>query len=296
MRGLYGKRGFAIELRDRPPVALGANMVRIRVRACGVCGTDLHFLRDMDDWTPLGHEISAEVAQVGPGVTRVRVGDSVVCEDVTQCGACEFCKTGRSRLCRSGYTLNAQPGMSDEMVVHEKHAQRPLPAIDPVTAAMVEPLAVAIRGVNKLRLRPFASLRSSAWAPSACFPARMPARWGAGRVAMFARNPHSRRNRAAQDAAADLGADEIYYTGEEGLSGKGLAGRRIRRRHRRRAAVFVRRGDETGRLRRRSAGPGRGLDGSGAAALDVSDMVFHKKAAAHLPWPSLPPISRFPLK
>ena len=43
MRGLYGKRGFAIELRDRPPVALGANMVRIRVRACGVCGTDLHF-------------------------------------------------------------------------------------------------------------------------------------------------------------------------------------------------------------------------------------------------------------
>ena len=117
MRGLYGKRGFAIELRDRPPVALGANMVRIRVRACGVCGTDLHFLRDMDDWTPLGHEISAEVAQVGPGVTRVRVGDSVVCEDVTQCGACEFCKTGRSR--RLAYrSINAREFIGNDCHAH----------------------------------------------------------------------------------------------------------------------------------------------------------------------------------
>lgn len=276
MRGLYGKRGFAIELRDRPPVALGANMVRIRVRACGVCGTDLHFLRDMDDWTPLGHEISAEVAEVGPGVTRVRVGDSVVCEDVTQCGACEFCKTGRSRLCRSGYTLNAQPGMSDEMVVHE-NMLNVFTGIDPVTAAMVEPLAVAIRGVNKLRLRPFASLAIFGMGAIGLLSCAYARAMGAGRVAMFARNPHSRRNRAAQDAAADLGADEIYYTGEEGYLERALRGGEFD------AAIvaappslcaeamkLVGYGGEVLAL-------GVALDGSGAAALDVSDMVFHKK-------------------
>ena len=97
MRGLYGRRGFDIVLRERADVALGAHMVRIRVRACGVCGTDLHFLRDLDEWTPLGHEISAVVVETGAAVKRVKVGDSVVCEDVTQCGACEFCKTERAR-------------------------------------------------------------------------------------------------------------------------------------------------------------------------------------------------------
>ncbi|MBR7188253.1 MAG: alcohol dehydrogenase catalytic domain-containing protein, partial [Clostridia bacterium] len=157
MRGLYGKREFDIVMREREDVPVTGRRVRIRVTACGVCGTDLHFLRELSEYTPMGHEISAVVEEVGPEVTRVRPGDRVICEDVSACGACPACKSGQSRLCRNGFNLEGQPGMSDALVVHE-NLLNPFDGIDPVTASMVEPLAVAIRGVNKLKLRPFASL------------------------------------------------------------------------------------------------------------------------------------------
>jgi len=211
MRGLFGKKGFEIELRKLPDVAFGNHMVRIRVNACGVCGTDLHFLRDMEEWTPMGHEISAEVVEIGAEVSRVQVGDLVICEDVTMCGACEACKTGQYNLCRNGYTLEGQPGMSDEMVVHE-NMLNVFSGIDPVVASMVEPLAVAIRGVQELQLRPLSSIAIFGMGAIGLFCAAYARCMGAGRIAMIARNPKSLRNQAAAAAALDLGADEVFYT------------------------------------------------------------------------------------
>lgn len=215
MRGIYGRKNFEIELRERTPLPLKDHMVRIKVNACGICGTDLHFLRDMADFTPLGHEISAVVAEIGAEVKRVKVGDQVICEDVSMCGACEACKTGQYNLCRSGYTLNDQPGISDELIVHE-NMLNVFTDIDPITASMVEPLAVAIRGVEALHLRPFASVAVFGMGAIGLFSAAYARCMGAGRIAMFARNPGSLRNRAAAAAALDLGADEIYYTANAG--------------------------------------------------------------------------------
>ena len=212
MRGLFGRKGFDIELRTLEDRAAVGRLVRIRVTACGVCGTDLHFLKELDEFTPMGHEISAVVTEVGPEVTRVKVGDRVICEDVSPCGGCDACKTGRYRLCRNGYTLDGQPGMADEMVVHE-NMLNVFEGIDPVTASMVEPLAVAIRGVNKLRLRPFGSLAIFGMGAIGLLSAAYARAMGAGRIAMVARNPGSLRNRAAEAAARDLGADEVWYSG-----------------------------------------------------------------------------------
>ncbi len=188
-------------------------MVRLRVHACGVCGTDLHFLKELDDFTPLGHEISAEVIEIGDQVRRVRIGDRVICEDVCACGACDACKTGHTDLCRNGYNLNDQPGMSDELVVHE-NMLNVFTDIDPVTASMVEPLAVAMRGVDMLKLRPMASIAIFGMGAIGLLSAAYARACGAGRIAMFARNPNSLRNRSAAAAAVDLGADEIHYTGD----------------------------------------------------------------------------------
>ena len=211
MKGLFGRRGYQVELRSLQAPELMPHMVRIRVLACGLCGTDLHFLRDMEDWTPLGHEISAEVVEVGTEVRRVKVGDRVICEDVSMCGACAACKSGQPNLCRNGYTLEGQPGMSDEMVVHE-NMLNVFDGIEPVTASMVEPLAVAIRGVDALALRPFASVAIFGMGAIGLFSAAYARSIGAGRIAMIARDPHSKRNEAAAAAAKDLGADEIYYS------------------------------------------------------------------------------------
>ena len=276
MRGLYGRRHFDIQLRERPDTPVTGRMVRIRVAACGVCGTDLHFLRELDEYTPMGHEISAVVEAVGPEVTRVRPGDRVICEDVSACGGCPACKSGQSRLCRSGYNLGGQPGMSDALVVHE-NMLNPFDQIDPVTASMVEPLAVAIRGVDKLKLRPFASLAIFGMGAIGLLAAAYARAMGAGRIAMVARNPDSLRNRAAEAAARDLGANEVYYSANGGYLDAMLARGAF-------DAALVAAPPVLCQDAMKVVGYGGNVlvqgvtfAGGGIATLDVSDMVFNKK-------------------
>ena len=251
-------------------------MARIRVIACGVCGTDLHFLRENKEYTPLGHEISAEVVEVGPEVGRVRPGQWVVCEDVTMCGACAACKSGQVRLCSAPYTLEGQPGMSDELVVHE-NMLNPYEGIDPVAASMVEPLAVALRGVMKLNLRPFASVAIFGMGTIGLFSAACARTFGAGRIVLFGHRPGSLRANAAEAVAAAYGADEIYYTGREGDIERALSKGVF-------DAAIVAAPPRVCEDAMRVVGYGGTVlaqvvtFGDGAvASLDVNDMVFHKK-------------------
>lgn len=276
MKGLFGKKGFQIELRNWADAPVSGHMVRIRPFACGVCGTDLHFLRDMEDFTPLGHEISAKVEEIGPMVTRVKPGDYVICEDVTMCGACEACKNGNPNLCQSGHTLEGQPGMADALLVHENMLNI-YEGIDPITATMVEPLAVAIRGVDMLQLRPFDSIAIFGMGAIGQFCAAYARSIGAGRIAMFARNPHSQRNRAAAAAALDLGADEIYYTADADYAKKALEKGAFH------AAIVAAPPSLSAQALDLLGYGGKALVmgvsfGSDASVeLNISDMVFHKK-------------------
>lgn len=96
--------GFA--LRDVPVPKILGNEVLIRVRATGVCGTDLH-IYDWDDWAAgrckppftVGHEFAGEVAEVGKLVTDVKVGDRVTAEGHIVCGRCHMCRTGNGHIC-----------------------------------------------------------------------------------------------------------------------------------------------------------------------------------------------------
>ena len=80
------------------------NEVLVKVTACGVCHTDLHYI---DHGTPtfkkppliLGHEPSGIVAQVGSEVKNFKEGDRVLHPAVLTCGSCEFCRTGRENIC-----------------------------------------------------------------------------------------------------------------------------------------------------------------------------------------------------
>jgi len=82
---------------------IGPDDVLVRVRACGICGSDVH---GMDGSTgrripPLvmGHELGGTVVAVGPGVSRVRPGDRVTTPFHESCGRCGYCMIGRSNLC-----------------------------------------------------------------------------------------------------------------------------------------------------------------------------------------------------
>jgi len=145
MRALWGKAPFQFDLREVPTPTPSVGEVLVRVTGCGICGTDLHFLRAMNrDWAPLGHEISGRVEEVGAGVSRLRVGDSVIVENNTGCGVCDACKNGESRYCRSIWTyMNDQAGIGDCVCVPEASLQK-YHNLTPHHASLAEPLTVAI--------------------------------------------------------------------------------------------------------------------------------------------------------
>ncbi len=96
MRAAYVRVPFQVELRDIPIPEIGPEEVLVKVLACGICGTDLHFGRTSakEEALPLGHEFCGVVAKVGAHVTRFAPGDEVIVENHTSLGTSTACKRG----------------------------------------------------------------------------------------------------------------------------------------------------------------------------------------------------------
>ena len=80
----------------------------IRYTHAGLCHSDIHVAHgDLEARLPmvLGHEGAGIIEEVGPGVTRVKVGDHVVCSFIPNCGSCRYCATGRQSICDMGATI-----------------------------------------------------------------------------------------------------------------------------------------------------------------------------------------------
>ena len=128
MRAMILKQpGTRLEAVDLPPLQPGPGQVRVKVRACAVCRTDLHVVDGdlTDPKLPIipGHEIVGVVTQLGPGVGRHGIGDRVGIPWLGwTCGQCEYCRSDRENLCArarfTGYTLNG--GYAEEVVAHER--------------------------------------------------------------------------------------------------------------------------------------------------------------------------------
>jgi propanol-preferring alcohol dehydrogenase len=143
----------SVELPDPLP---GPGEVRIRVRACGVCRTDLHLaLGELPPRRPRtvpGHEVVGLVDALGPGVERFAVGDRVgVAWLRGTCGRCRFCRTGRENLCVAATFTgwDADGGYAELALVPEAFAYRLPEALDDVTAAPL--LCAGIVGYRALR-------------------------------------------------------------------------------------------------------------------------------------------------
>ena len=109
------------KIQDLPDPKPRAGQVLIRIRASGLCGTDLHVHRGhMPVTLPLvaGHEPVGVVAELGPGVTDYRVGDRVgVSWSQKGCGRCRFCQEGRSRYCAESQTWESMGGGNAELML-----------------------------------------------------------------------------------------------------------------------------------------------------------------------------------
>ena len=123
------------------------NEVVIRVKYCGVCGTDIHIFHGdggaCDVTPPLipGHEFSGVVEKVGAAVKTVKPGDRVAGNPNDMCGECYFCKNGKEHFCENniGVGTTVDGGFAEYVVMHEKQVYKFSENLNFIEAAMAEP-------------------------------------------------------------------------------------------------------------------------------------------------------------
>ena len=219
-RGLYGKKFLDIQERAREIAGPDGNHVIVKVRACGVCGTDINFVRDWaDDPMALGHEIAAEVVEVGKNVTSVVPGDRVIVEDCTMCGVCDACKSGHPELCRSMYSIEGQPGMSQYMSVRFNSLVK-FDGMDFVPASLTEPLAVSLTSVLNAQIPLGGSVVVLGNGPLGLMAAGLAKLRGAGFVAITGLPRDNAREKTRFAAAERMGCDMTIETGRESVEEK----------------------------------------------------------------------------
>lgn len=107
--GILYAYGEPIKVEDIPVPEIGPDDVLIRVKACGICHTDISivggFIRPPKLPIVPGHEPAGVVEAVGSAVKRLKVGDRVCIDSVISCGQCHYCFTGRDHLCHSPIAL-----------------------------------------------------------------------------------------------------------------------------------------------------------------------------------------------
>ena len=136
---------------EEPQVSAG--MVKIRVKASGICGSDIpRVLHNGVHFYPivLGHEFSGEVVEIGEGVTKVQVGDKVTGAPLLPCLTCDDCQNGNYSLCKNYSFIGSrqQGSNADYLVIPERNAVPFDKSISYEQGAMFEPSTVALHGLK----------------------------------------------------------------------------------------------------------------------------------------------------
>ena len=144
---------------DWPRPAVGAGELLLRVRGCGLCGSDIAKIVAPDTRGPavFGHEVVGDVIETGDGVAGFTTGDRVVAAHHVPCGTCHYCRRGSESMCRAFKASNLDPGGFAEYVrvppANVRHATFRIPAhLTDEEASFVEPLACCLRAVERARV------------------------------------------------------------------------------------------------------------------------------------------------
>ena len=160
-------RRFAVEdfaVPDLPP-----GEVLVRVRACGICGSDVH---GMDGSSGrrippivMGHEAAGEIAKIGSGVTGWKTGDRVTFDSTIYCGGCWYCRRGKINLCENRRVLGVSCGeyrrhgaFAEFVAVPQRILYRLPDNLSFEQAAMVEAVSIAVHAVKRTPLSEDASV------------------------------------------------------------------------------------------------------------------------------------------
>src|SRR5437762_2663356 len=161
MKALVLKEYKKFSYEEVPTPHPGPDEVLIAVKACGICGSDVH---GMDGSTGrrrppiiMGHEAAGTIAEIGSAVKGWMVGDRVTLDSTIYCGQCEFCRRGEINLCDERRVLGVscedyrQHGAFAEYVAVPERILYRLPEGLPFEqAALVEPFTIALHAIRRL--------------------------------------------------------------------------------------------------------------------------------------------------
>ena len=160
MKALVYTRAYTFELQEVANPSPGPDDLLVRVKACGICGSDIHGATGQTGRRQppivMGHEAAGIVEQTGENVTGYKPGDRITFDSTIYCGCCDYCKRDRVNLCDNRMVLGVscddyrRQGAMAEYVVIPHHIAYPVP--DELTfaeAGMIEPVSVAMHAVNR---------------------------------------------------------------------------------------------------------------------------------------------------
>jgi len=158
-RALVVERPGSVAVVEREELHPGRGEVLVRPAYCGLCGTDLELLAGQVDPAfvryplTLGHEWSGRVEAVGEGVTELAPGQRCVAEGIIPCGVCVSCRAGATNVCEVydevGFTREG--GAGDQILVPARVVHLLGESVSLLDAAVVEPSAVVLTGLEKIR-------------------------------------------------------------------------------------------------------------------------------------------------
>lgn len=159
MKALLLSEYKKLELTDMPTPAIGPEEVLIRVKACGICGSDVHgFDGSTGRRIPplvMGHEASGVIEAVGPAVRGLSEGDRVAFDSMVSCGKCRFCRRGNINLCDNRQVLGVSCGdyrrhgaFAEYVSVPQQIIYKLPDSLSYEHAAMIEPVSVAVHAVS----------------------------------------------------------------------------------------------------------------------------------------------------
>lgn len=202
-----------IRMEDRADPVAGVGQVLVRVESVGVCGSDVHYYEQgrigshiVERPMVLGHEAAGVVASTGSGVTRVQVGDRVSIEPGVPDFTCAECLAGRYNLCpaMSFYATPPIDGALAELVLTHESFAHPVPdSMDLDSAALLEPVSVAVWACRKASVSPGDHVLVTGAGPIGLIVTQVARAFGASEVTVTDVNPDR------LSVAARLGATRV---------------------------------------------------------------------------------------
>ena len=152
-----------IEIKQVPVPEMSPGLLKIRVSACGVCGSDIHMWKAGKSWSPepitdfhMGHEFCGVVAD--PGDSEFQIGDRVTFWANLYCGKCDMCLAGKEHLCREVHGTNyigfvCNGGYAEYFVGKAGNAYKLPDTVSDVAAGLIDALMVAYHAVKHSSLK-----------------------------------------------------------------------------------------------------------------------------------------------